>query len=357
MSIKTGIITCPYCGKELEIEIKVLKNSVIGNKFKDDSIFCSCGELISINEIYENYFLVDFDEILSEDLEDLESLFSYLEEIEKALGKHIVTEIKKEVLLLRMLMLKEELSSEKFIQVMNALDKNLTVLYSKFKKLVKPWCFDFDFKQDFYMPTNLITKTMNNVVQTQYLLDYFSLCIHFFVVEFIEYIKQNKKEMRPLEYGAFKRINELLYNIEFKTYQIMDYYKYIEWFEESDMLDVLIKISIELCKPLRLRNGKLEGLSALEKEKYIETYDKILKPKQKEIFFNYMNNSLFKTYPGIDRYALTGKIYSREDFQDRKEKVFEEDLRRDSKLICKCIIKDFCTTRGIKITDKDLKNY
>lgn len=357
MSIKTGILTCPYCGKELEIEIKMLKNSVIGNKFKDDTIFCSCGELISINEIYENYFLVDFDEMLSEDLEDLESLFGYLEEIERALGKHIVTEIKKEILLLRMLMLQEEKSSEKFIQVMDALDKNLTILYNKFKKLVKPCFFDIEFKQDFYMPTNVITKIMNNIVQTQYLLDYFSLCLHFFVVEFIEYIKTNKKEMRPLEYRSFKKMNELLYSIELKTYEIMDYYKYIEWFEESDMLDVLIKISIELCKPLRLKNGKLEGLSATEKEKYINIYDKKLKPRQKEIFFEYMNNNLFKTYSGIDRYALTNKIYSREEYLERKEKVFEEDIRRDSKLICKCIIKDFCTMRGIKVTDRDLKNY
>ena len=357
MKNKTGIIICPYCGKELEIEIKSLKNSIIGDKFKDETIFCSCGELLLINEIYENYFLVDFDEMLNDDIEELEELYNFLEIKEKALGKHFITEIKKQVLLLRMMMLQEEHSSEKFIQVMSALDKNINSLYSKFKKLVKPCYLNIDFQHDFYIPTNIITKTKNNIVQTQYLLDYFSLCLHFFVIEFIEYIKNHKKEMRPLEYSAFKRMNELLYSIEFQTYQIMTYYNYIEWFEESDMLDILIKISIELCKPLRLKNGKLEGLTATEKEKYIINYDKILKPRQKEIFFNYMNGSLFKTYPGIDRYSLNSKVYSKEDFQERKEKVFEEDLRRDSKLICKCIIKDFCLAKGIKITERDLKDY
>lgn len=353
MKVIDSKIVCPACGKEMPVEVVVLKDSLMGNRFKKKNLMCEfCYEMISLDEVYMNYFLQDFEDIICEEMEELEFFFNELENIENSLGETLAIGVKKKILLLKMLKVNREQNLEKFNMLLDLLNVDLINLYKQIKKNIKKFELKLSFSKEFYFPTNFINKKINNILYAEYLLDYLSLCIHFVIGELFEYYERFESDIKLEEEKS--RFLQLIYSIEMITYEVLKHYDFIEFFEEADMLDLLIRLSIKICEVKVLDNGYIVGLELPDKKKYIEKYDNLLKPKQKEIFFQYMNSKLFKTYSGIDRFPLPKDKISVSELETRKNKIFETDLKKDAGLIRNCIIMDFCEQHNISLTKKDL---
>lgn len=347
----THKIICPHCQEEIPIVIKEQKNNFLGNCFSQKECICdACGEIIDLSNVYYDYFYNDFEYITNKDLDELSDIISEIEESEDLFGTSRISSLKKDIYLLKMFLLNKQINLNKCSYLLDTILINLRDFTKFIKKKIGRRIIHVNLDTDFVFPNNIMKTYVNNILYTQYLLDFLLLAIPFVFNDLIIILYNASFSEKQLIIR--NKIFQIIYHIELELLNLTDYFDFSEWNERAELLSNLMDLSIEICEPIIKKDGKMLGLTKEDKISFIKKYDCCLTPKFKKIAFEYMPSFLFKCTDGIDREDLLSPL-SQTDWNNRKKRMKEIEIEKNVKVIKTILLNDFCEKKKIKLRKKD----